>query len=241
MAPKFIAEDHGYEQDPRPAAVDEFTTAHLLAPSSNKYHSALENAYNNSLAKGLPDISCYPSQGKYLAIQVRITGAKNVLEVGTLGGYSSIWMATAGSDVKITTVEVNEHHKTVAEENIAAAGLEKQIEVVLGSGLEVLPKLKEEVSSGKRPPFDFIFIDADKPNNLAYFNLVLGMTRPGTGIFVDNVVTKGRLADPEDTHERVTATRKMVEAIGKDERVEAVVMQTVSSKNYDGFLMAVKK
>lgn len=241
MERKFV--NAGYEQDPRVTAVDQFTTSHLLAAERNPFHQVLEKAYRNSLAKGLPDISCYPSQGKYLSIQVRIAKAKNILEVGTLGGYSSTWMATAGKDVKITTVEVDPHHKEVAEENIANAGLSNQIQVMLGPGLEVLPKLKDEVSSGKREPFDFVFIDADKPNNLAYMRLAMQMVKPGTGFFIDNIIRQGKLADAEaaKTDERVKATRELIEEVGKDERVEAVVLQTVSEKNYDGFLMAVMK
>ena len=121
------------------------------------------------------------------------------------------------------------------------AGLSSQIDVLLGPGLSILPQLRAEVTAGKRPLYDFVFIDADKQNNLAYFNLALEMSRPGAGIYVDNVVRKGKLADPEDPDERVVATREMVAAIGRDERVDAVVIQTLSSKNYDGFLMAVKK
>lgn len=241
MAQKFAGS--GYEQDPRAAAVDKFTTSHLLTPSRNKFHDALENVYKNSIAQGLPDISCYPSQGKFLAIQARIARAENILEVGTLGGYSSIWMASASEHVKITTVEVDPHHKAVAEENIAAAGLSNQIEVILGQGVDVLPKLRDEVVAGTRKPFDFVFIDADKPNNLTYFNLAVEMARPGTGIYVDNVVRKGMLGDPEAAKRdiRVSSTREMIEAIGKNARVEAVVMQTLSEKNYDGFLIAAVK
>jgi predicted O-methyltransferase YrrM len=232
-----------YEQDPRAGAVDKFTTSHLITPSHNKLHDALEKAFNNSVAQGLPDISCYPSQGKFLALQARIAHAENILEVGTLGGYSSIWMATAGEHVKITTVEVNPHHKAVAEENIANAGLSNQIEVILGQGVNVLPELRDEVAAGTRKPFDFVFIDADKPNNLTYFNLALEMARPGTAIFVDNVVRKGMLADAEAAKGdiRISSTREMIEAIGKNAKVDAVVMQTLSEKNYDGFLVAVVK
>jgi phosphopantetheine--protein transferase-like protein len=241
MAQKYS--DIKYEQDPRAGAVDQYTSSHLLASSRNKFHNALEEAYRNSLAKGLPDISCYPSQGKFLAIQARIARAENILEVGTLGAYSTIWMATASEHLKITSVEVDPHHKEVAEENIANAGLSSQIEVVLGEGGSVLPKLKDDVLSGKRKPFDFVFIDADKANNLIYFNLAVDMARPGTGIYVDNVVRKGKLADPEAAKQddRVAASRELVEAIGKNDKVEAVVLQTLSEKNYDGFLMAVVK
>ena len=241
MATKF--QDSGYEQDPRAGDVDRYTTSQLLAPSQNKFHDSLERAYNNSMAKSLPGISVYPSQGRFLAIQARIARAENILEVGTLGGYSAIWMATAGEHVKITSIEVSAHHKAVAEENIANAGLSKQIEVLLGAGIDILPKLKDEVSSGTRKPFDFVFIDADKENNIAYFDLAVEMSRPGTGIYIDNVVRKGKLGDPEAAKQdsRVAASRDLVKAIGKNARVEAVVLQTLSEKNYDGFLMAAVK
>ncbi|EXJ80962.1 hypothetical protein A1O3_07250 [Capronia epimyces CBS 606.96] len=243
MAPKFD-DKLRFEQDPRWSAVDAFAATHLLSPSRNKYHEALEFAYSNSLAKGLPDIASYPAQGKLLSIQVQITRAKNILEVGTLGGYSAIWLASgAGEDVRVTTVEVDPKHKQVAEENIAHAGLSSQISVLLGSGLEVLPELVKEVKAGKREPFDFVFIDADKENNLAYFELALQITKPKTCIYVDNVVRQGKLADEAAAQQdpRVAGTRKLVEAVGSNEKVDAVVIQTVSEKNYDGFLLAVVK
>ncbi|KIV84374.1 hypothetical protein PV11_00159 [Exophiala sideris] len=233
-----------YEQDPRWAAVDEYTATHLLAPERNPHHEALEFAYSNSLAKGLPDIASYPAQGKFLSIQVQITGAKNVLEVGTLGGYSAIWMAYgAGPDTHITTIEVDAHHKEVAEENIARAGLSAQITVLLGRGVDVLPTLVEEVKAGKRAPFDFVFIDADKQNNLAYFDLALQMVRPRTCIYVDNVVRRGQLVDETAIKEdpRISGTRALIEAVGKKENVDAVVLQTVGMKNYDGFMLSIAK
>lgn len=243
MAQKFNDRSR-YEQDPRWAAVDAYTSAHLLDPSRNKHHNALEFAYLNSLKEGLPDIASYPSQGKFLSIQVQVTGAKNVLEVGTLGAYSTIWLAIgAGKDGKVTSVEVNPHHKEVAEENIARAGFSDNIDVLLGRGIDVLTELVHEVESGKREPFDFVFIDADKENNLAYFELALRMTRARTCIYVDNVVRRGRLVDESAIKEdpRIAGTRRLIEAVGKNDKVEAVVIQTVSSKNYDGFLMAVVK
>ncbi|KIW91788.1 uncharacterized protein Z519_07758 [Cladophialophora bantiana CBS 173.52] len=233
-----------HEHDPRWTAVDEYTNAHLLAPSRNKYHEALEFAHSNSLARGLPDIAVFPGQGKLLSMQIQITGAKNILEVGTLGGYSAIWMAAgAGEDGRVTTVEVNPDTKKVAEENIAHAGLSDRITVLLGPGIEVLPALLKEVEAGKRPPFDFVFIDADKENNLAYFECALQMTKSRSCIFVDNVVRRGRLVDEAAAKDdpRIAGTRRLIEAVGKDDRVDAVVIQTVADKNYDGFLMALVK
>jgi len=243
MSHKFT-DTASYEQDGRWGAVDAYTSAHLFPASRNKYHDALEFAYTNSISKGLPDIASYPAQGRYLSLQAQIAGATNVLEVGTLGGYSSIWIASGlPADANITTVEVDPKHKLVAEENIANAGLSDRINVHLGAGLDVLPRLVEEVKAGKRQPFDFVFIDADKENNLAYFELILPAVRSRTPIFVDNVVRRGKLASEELAKDdsRVAGARRLVEAVGRNERVEAVVIQTVSEKNYDGFLLAVVK
>jgi predicted O-methyltransferase YrrM len=231
-----------YEQDPRATAVDAYASLHLLS-SAKPINKALEHALQNSVNKGLPDIACYPMQGKFLAVQCRIAGAKNVLEIGTLGGYSSIWFASAGSDVHVTSVEVDPKHRAIAMENIAFAGLSNRIEVVLGAGLDVLPKLAHEITEGKREKFDFVFIDADKENNWNYFDLVVSMVRERTCIYVDNVVRKGKLAEEAAAKgdPRIDGCRKLVENVGKDDRVEALVLQTVSEKNYDGFLMAVVK
>lgn len=243
MAQKFT-HNANLEHDERWGAVDAYTTSHLITPAHNKYHEALEFAYKNSVAKGLPDISVHPGQGKFLSIQAQIAGAKNVLEVGTLGGYSAIWVASGLPEVgKLTTIEVDAHHKKVAEENITNAGLNDKISVELGPGLEVLPRLVEEVKAGKRPQFDFVFIDADKENNLAYFDLALQAVRSKTPIFVDNVVRRGALADEEraKVDSRIAGARNLVENVGRNDKVDAVVIQMVSEKNYDGFLLAVVK
>ena len=236
-----------FEQDPRATAVDAYTASHLI-PSTEPIKKALDRVLRNSIDNGLPDIACYPMQGKFLSVQCRIAGAKNVLEIGTLGGYSSIWFASAGSDVHVTSVEVDPKHREVAMENIAFAGLSERIEVILGTGLDVLPKLAQEVEEGKREKFDFVFIDADKENNWAYFSSVLPMVKTRTCIYVDNVVRKGGLASAEAAKEaaakgdfRIDGCRKLVENVGRDNRVEASVLQTLSEKNYDGFLMAVVK
>lgn len=239
---KPIAEP-SHEHDVRWTSVEEYMTRNLLAPSHTRYHSASQGAFANYSVQGLPDIAVFPAQGKMLSMQIKVTGSKNVLELGTLGGYSAIWMALASDDVQVTTVEVDPERKSLAEENIARAGLSDRITVLLGPGLEVLPVLLDEVQAGKRQPFDFAFIDADKQNNLAYFNYTLQMIKPGSLIYVDNVVRNGRVADDavakDDTS--IQGVRKLIEALGRDERVDAVTIQTVSDKNYDGFLMALVK
>jgi predicted O-methyltransferase YrrM len=231
-----------YERDPRWTAVDTYSFGHLHSKSqTSPSNDALTFALSNSEKQGLPDIAVSPSQGKYLKLQAQLVKAKNILEVGTLGGYSTIWLATSSEDVKVVTVEVDEHHAEVARSNIENAGLKDRVEVKLGPGIEVLPKLLEEVKAGKRGKFQFIFIDADKENNWAYVDLAIGMAEQGACIIVDNVVRKGQLAQDAGGDSRVEGAKRVVENIGKDERLDGVVMQTVGEKNYDGFLIAVVK
>ena len=230
------------EQDPRWTAVDNFQFPHLY-PASRPYHSALEHALKNSLDKGLEDISVAPSQGKFLSVQCQIIGAKRVLEVGTLGAYSTIWMASASPDIRITSIEIDAHVAEIARENIAFAGLEDRIEVIVGAAREVLPQLAADIEHGKRERFDFTFIDADKESAWVYFDSAVKMTRPKGVVYVDNVVRKGLLADEELAKREpiVEGIRTVVREVGNDKRVDAVVLQTVGEKNYDGFLMAVVK
>jgi predicted O-methyltransferase YrrM len=230
-----------YEQDPRWTAVDTYSFSHLHPSSrTNPSPSILDHARINSEKQGLPDIAVSPSQGKYLKLQAQLVKAKNILEVGTLGGYSTIWLASASANVQVTTVEVDEHHAEVAKANLKQAGVAERVEVHLGPGIEVLPKLVEEVKAGKRGKYQLVFIDADKENNWSYVDTAIGMCDPGACIIVDNVVRKGQLPNA-DGDARVQGARKVVEAIGRDERLDGVVVQTVGEKNYDGFLIAVVK
>lgn len=162
---------------------------------------------------------------------------KHVLELGTLGGYSAIWMASENPDLHITSIEFNPHHASVARQNIQAAGLSKQIEIILGAGLDVLPKIFSDIESGKREKFGFTFIDADKLNNWNYFDWAVKMSVPRACIVVDNIASKGRLADAQVAEEdqMVKGGREVVEKVGRDLRVDGVVLQTVSEKNYDGY------
>ncbi|KAF2708246.1 O-methyltransferas-like protein family 3 [Pleomassaria siparia CBS 279.74] len=231
-----------YERDERWTAVDEYSFGHLHSKSqTSPSNDALAYALTNSEKQGLPDIAVSPSQGKFLKLQARLVGAQNVLEVGTLGGYSTIWLATSSPTVKVTSVEVDAHNAEVARSNIANAGLMDRTEILLGPGLEVLPKLAEEVKAGKRGKFQLVFIDADKENNWNYVDLALGMTEKGGCIIVDNVVRQGQLAQDAGGDTRIEGARRVVENIGKDERLDGVVLQTVGEKNYDGFLIAVVK
>ncbi|KAF2830088.1 O-methyltransferase [Ophiobolus disseminans] len=229
-----------YEKDARWTAVDEYAFSHLHSSAKMPSTSALDHALSTSEKEGLPDIAVSPSQGKYLQLQARLVRAKNILEVGTLGGYSTIWLANASPDVKVTSVEVDKHHAEVAWSNVENAGVADRVDIRLGPGVKVLPQLADEIKAGKRGKFEFVFIDADKENNWNYVDIALGMCEPGACIIVDNVVRKGQLAN-DVSDPRVVGARKVVENIGKDDRLDGIVVQTVGDKNYDGFLLAVVK
>jgi predicted O-methyltransferase YrrM len=227
-----------YEQDARWTAVDAYAMSHCH-PSSRPNTKALENALAASKGAGLPDISASPAQGKFMALMCRMLGVEHALEVGTLGGYSAIWLCSENPQLRLTTVEYNAHNAEVARKNIEFAGLSDRIEVINGAGLDVLPRLREEVLAGERPRFGFVFIDADKPNNWNYFSLAADMAKPKAAICVDNVVRRGKVADFSIDDPRVAGGRTVIENAGKDPRVDSVVIQSVGEKNYDGCLWAV--
>jgi predicted O-methyltransferase YrrM len=211
------------------SAVDSYITELFLAPDP-----ALEAALASSAAAGLPAISVSPTQGKLLQLLARIQGARRILEIGTLGGYSTIWLARAlPADGRLISLEVNPKHAEVAQTNLARAGLTSVVEIRLGPALETLSQL---VSEGLGP-FDLIFIDADKPGYADYLNWSLKLTRQGTLIIADNVVRKGAVADPESTDENVQGIRRFNEALAAEKRVTATVIQTVGSKGYDGLAL----
>ncbi len=230
------------ETTPRWTAVDKFAVAHLTPPS-RPYHDAVEHALRNSLDRGLEDISVAPSQGKFLSVQCQLIRAKHILEVGTLGAYSTIWMASSSPDTRVTSLEIDPAVAAIARENITYAGLSDRVDIIVGAALETLPTLQSEINSGKRPKFDFTFIDADKNNAWPYFDSAVQMSHCGSCIYLDNMVRKGLLAaeDLIATDINVAGIRYAVEKIGADERVDGVLLQTVSEKNYDGFLMAIVK
>jgi predicted O-methyltransferase YrrM len=222
--------------------VDTHTEKHLIPPTA-----ALTHAYSNSTANGIPMIAVSPSQGKFLSLLTTMSGSRNVLELGTLGGYSSIWFSQAlkgNGGGKVTSIEIDSARRDVSIANLEYAGVKvpEEAEVVLGAGLDVLPKLGKEIEAGKREPFDFVFIDADWDNQWNYFDWGVKLCKgKGSVIYVDNVVRQlleSGIVGPEKRDEGVD---DLVENVGKDGRVEAVVMQTVGAKDYDGFLMAVVK
>ncbi|KAK3360344.1 S-adenosyl-L-methionine-dependent methyltransferase [Lasiosphaeria hispida] len=227
-------------KNPQWAAVDKYATSHTH-PASRPNTKALQDAHDQSLAAGLPDIAASPPQAKFLALWCRILGVTHALELGTLGGYTAIWLASENPQLHVTTVELDPHHVAVARRNIEAAGLTGRIEVIEGEGLAVVRRLREEVLRGERERFGFSFIDADKENNWNYFDLAVDMSTPKAAVCVDNVVRGGRVADEANTDPRIQGTREVIEKAGKDPRVDSVVIQTVGEKGYDGWLWAVLK
>jgi predicted O-methyltransferase YrrM len=210
-------------------AVDRYITD-LLAPSDPALEAALEAAEK----AGMPAINVAPNMGKMLQILAKSVGARNILEIGTLAGYSTIWMARAlPPGGRLTTLEISPVHAEVARANIARAGLEQAVELRLGPALETLSRLVAE----NRGPFDFIFIDADKETYTEYFEWSLKLSRRGTLIVADNVVRKGAVADPTTRDPMVQGIRRFNERLAGEKRVSATAVQTVGSKGYDGFAL----
>jgi predicted O-methyltransferase YrrM len=197
---------------------------------------ALDAAIEASAKAELPAIAVTPNQGKLLQILARLVNAQKVLEIGTLGGYSTIWLARALPETgRLISLEVNPKHAEVARGSIERAGLSKKVEIRLGRALDTLPKLAREASR----PFDLIFIDADKASIPEYFTWSLKLSRPGSVIIVDNVVRKGAVIDADSSDEDVRGVRRLNEMLATDKRVTATTIQTVGSKGYDGFTLAL--
>ncbi|WP_312047258.1 O-methyltransferase [Erwinia sp.] len=182
----------------------------------------------------LPAIDVSPNQGKLLHIYARMMGASRILEIGTLGGYSTIWLARAlPEEGKVITLEFEPHHAEIAAKNIRHAGLENRVTLLVGPALDSLPKLASSA------PFDLIFIDADKRNNPAYLEWALKYSRKGTVIIGDNVVREGRVADQGIEDEHVKGIRQFLEMQGQEKRLTVTAVQTVGSKGWDGFSIAI--
>ena len=197
--------------------------------------AALLDALERSRAAGLPAHQVAPNQGKLLALFARMIGARRILEIGTLGGYSTIWLARAlVPDGKVISLEANALHAGIAAQNIAAAGLAHCVEIMLGPALETLSLLAAENAA----PFDLIFIDADKPNNPHYLDWAVKLARPGSIIIGDNVVRDGAVADPHSTDPSVQGVQRFFERMQAHPRLEATALQTVGAKGYDGFSIA---
>jgi predicted O-methyltransferase YrrM len=184
---------------------------------------------------GIPEIDVSPTQGKLLYLLAKIKGAATILEIGTLGGYSSICLAQAlPKEGKVVTLEINEEYALVAQQNIERAGYKEQVEIILGNALDSLPNLKK---AGHL--FDFIFIDADKPNNPAYLKWALKLAHPGAIIIADNVVRNGAVTDEISEDERVRGVQQFIDLLKEEPRIEVTAIQTVGVKGYDGFVLAI--
>ena len=212
-------------------AVDRYIND-LLVPAD----PALEAALQASVAARLPAINVTPNQGKLLQILARLQGAHTILEIGTLGGYSTIWLGRAlPAGGSLVTLEANPKHAKIARANIERAGLGNVVELRLGTALDILPQLDAE----GRKPFDFIFIDADKENTAEYFTWALKLSRPGSLIIVDNVVRKGAVIDAASRDPDIQGMRRFYERLAAEPRASATAIQTVCSKGYDGFAIAL--
>ena len=212
-------------------AVDNYIVGHLLGTDP-----ALDAALAANEAGGLPAIDVSAAQGKMLHLLARMAGARRILEVGTLGGYSTIWLARALPEGgRLVTLELDPHHAEVARGNIVAAGLVDKVDIRVGPAVETL----DAMIAADEGPFDFIFIDADKPSNVAYFRAAIALGRPGTTIIVDNVVREGGVLDADSDDDRIQGTRALFEAVAAEPRLSATAVQTVGAKKWDGFLLAM--
>jgi predicted O-methyltransferase YrrM len=213
------------------SAVDRYASTLMVQPDE-----ALNAAERAADAAGLPAISVTPSQGKFLHLLARIQGAQRILEIGTLGGYSTIWLARAvPPGGRVVSLEVDARHAEVARANLARAGVAAVVDVRVGPALDTLPRLESE----RAGPFDLIFIDADKPGTPDYFRWALRLSRVGSVIVVDNVVRDGAIVEATATDPSVLAMRSFHEMLSVEPRVSATLVQTVGSKGYDGFAIAL--
>lgn len=210
--------------------VDRYFTDHLV-PADD----ILEDALKASDDANLPQINVAPNQGKLLMLMAQMQGAKTILEIGTLGGYSTIWLARAlPADGQLITLEYDAHHAQIATKNIQRAGFSNQVNIRVGDALKTLPALADEGHI-----FDFIFIDANKDDYPAYLDWSIKLSHKGTAIFADNVVRDGGVVDVNNTDIYVQGARSLIEMLHEDSRVDATAIQTVGSKGYDGFALAI--
>jgi predicted O-methyltransferase YrrM len=192
----------------------------------------LSAALEASDAAGLPQIAVSAQQGKFLSLFASAVGARRILEIGTLGGFSTIWLARgAGADGRVVTLEYEPKHAEVARANLDRAGVGDRVEILVGAALDSLPNVTG--------PFDLVFIDADKENNPGYLEWAVKLTRPGSVVIVDNVIREGAILSPEPGDEMVQGTRRALEIMGAHPQLDTAVLQTVGAKHWDGFAIAV--
>lgn len=218
--------------EPNPAnwrAADEYLAETLVG-----HDPALEAALTAQQEAGMPPIEVAPVSGKLLHLLVRLSGARRVLEIGTLGGYSTIWMATAvGEAGRVVTIEAEPANAAVARSSIDAAGVGDRVEILVGRAADVLPALADP------GPFDLVFIDADKESNTVYLDWAARLGRPGTVVVVDNIGRDGEIVDPDTADSKVAGTRAALEMLGRDPRFDATALQTVGVKGWDGVAIAL--
>ncbi|MFD1336655.1 O-methyltransferase [Oceanobacillus iheyensis] len=212
--------------------VDEYFEAKLLPDDK-----ILNQTLDNNQAAGLPQIDVAPLQGKLLYLLTKMKSARQVLEIGTLGGYSSIWFAKAVTqNGKVISLEANQSHAEVARQNIENAGFKQTVQVLVGNALDTLPTLENAGES-----FDVIFIDADKQNNPKYLEWALRLANEGALLIADNVVRNGEVIDQKSEDERIQGLREFMNMLENEERIESTAIQTVGSKDYDGFVIGIVK
>ncbi len=217
----------GMTEKPTPKDVDAFLDSTVVGDDP-----ALTAAVEASNAAGLPPIAVSVQQGKFLSLLAGAIQAHRILEIGTLGGFSTIWLARgAGAEGRVVTLEYEPEHAEVARANLEQAGLADRVEVIVGAALDTLPT----VTGG---PFDLVFIDADKENNAAYLEWAIRLTHPGSVIVVDNVIRDGQILAPKSDDARVAATRQTLQVMGEHPRLDTAVIQTVGAKGWDGFALA---
>ncbi|MFS0898316.1 O-methyltransferase [Mycolicibacterium litorale] len=215
--------------EPNPQLVDQ-----LFDRLLHTEDEALVAARESAAAAGMPQIEVSPQHGRLLRLLATMVGARRVLEIGTLAGYSTINLARGvGPDGHVVTLEFEPRHAEVARTNLDRAGVADRVEVLVGAALDTLPTLQNS------PPFDLVFVDADKENNVAYVEWAIKLGRPGTVIVVDNVTRMGRIYDPAPDDAQAAAVREMLEMMGGHPRLTTAAIQTVGAKNWDGFAVAV--
>jgi predicted O-methyltransferase YrrM len=209
-------------------AVDDYIAAKLLGDDD-----VLAATLANNAANGLPPIDVSAAQGKMLFLLAQIANARRILEIGTLGGYSTIWLARAlPDDGALVTLELEAPHAAVARANLERAGVADRVDIRVGPAIDSLAAMTDE------PPFDFVFIDADKVNNAHYVREAIRLGRPGTTIIVDNVVREGGVLEVDSDDERIVGTRALFDMLSAEPRLDATAVQTVGAKKWDGFVLA---
>ena len=220
-----------HQSTPRWTAVEDFLTERVVRPDSS-----LSHAVTSALEAGMPPIEVAPNAGKLLKLLVQISGSRRVLEIGTLAGFSTIWMAQGLPDGgQLVTCEYLPRHAEVARANVDEAGLGSKVEIRVGAALDTLQALEDEGAE----PFDFVFIDADKENNAHYLDWAIRLGRPGTTVVMDNVVWEGALLDPGLDPVNAPGIISALTLMGEDPRLDGTVIQTVGSKGWDGFALAL--